>query len=256
MCLILFSYENHPHYRLILVANRDEFYDRPTAGVHLWNDDSGILAGIDLKEGGTWLGITTKGRFAAITNYRDTLSRKDHAKSRGLLVSEYLRSTTEVTECIDEIKKNVDLYNDFNLLIGDMKHLYCLSSKPVASTIVEPGTHGLSNHLLDTPWPKTSSGKNELNRKTLGKKDFSIEELFSILRDKTQPEDQELPDTGVGLEWERILGPIFIKSETYGTRSSTILLIDHSNRATLVERTYDRHNPSVAQDRRFELYLK
>ena len=256
MCLILFSYENHPHYRLILAANRDEFYDRPTAGVHFWNDDTGILAGIDLKEGGTWLGITTKGRFAAITNYRDTSSRKEHATSRGLLVSQYLRSTTEVTEYIDEIKKSVDRYNDFNLLIGDMENLYYLSSKPVSSTIIKPGTYALSNHLLDTPWPKTSSGKNELTKAIFGKNDFSEEELFSILRDETQPEDQDLPDTGVGLEWERILGPIFIKSETYGTRSSTILLIDHSNKATLVERTYDGHDPAGVQDRRFELYLR
>ncbi len=255
MCLILFSYDNHPRYRLVLAANRDEFYERSTAGAHFWGDDSGILAGMDLKEGGTWLGITRNGRFAAITNYRDPSIRRENATSRGLLVSNYLRSNIETEKYIDEIKTKIDCYNSFNLLVGDMQNLYYLSSNPLSSRIITEGTYGLSNHLLDTPWPKIKSGKKVLNEKMLRETDFAVEELFLILRDETQPEDQNLPQTGVGLEWERILAPIFIKSETYGTRSSTLLLIDHSNNLTFVERTYNPGDSALVEDRRFELYL-
>ncbi len=253
MCLILFSYDNHPLYRLVLVANRDEFYDRPTAVADFWEDSSGILAGMDLKEGGTWLGITRGGKFAAITNYRDPSTRKEQAISRGLLVSQYLRTDVKAEKYIAKIKTDIDRYNDFNLLIGDMRNLYYLSSKPTSSLVLQAGTYGLSNHLLDTPWPKIKTGKNALNEELSGKTDVCIDRLFKILRDETQPEDETLPETGVGLEWERMLAPIFIKSKTYGTRSSTILLIDHSKNATFVERTYDQSNRSVAEDRLFEL---
>lgn len=255
MCLILFSYDNHPRYRLVLIANRDEFYDRPTAAANFWEDDNGILAGIDLKEGGTWLGLTRWGRFAAITNYRDPSTRKEQAISRGLLVSEYLRTDVEAEKYIEKIKTDIDHYNDFNLLIGDTQNLYYLSSKPTSSLVLQPGTYGLSNHLLDTPWPKIKSGKNALNDKLSGKTDFSIEQLFEILKDETQPEDENLPETGVGLEWERMLAPIFIKSQTYGTRSSTILLIDQSNNVTFVERTYNQSDQSLTEDRIFELNM-
>ncbi len=253
MCLILFSYKQHPHYRLILAANRDEFYDRPTAEVHFWEDDSNILAGKDLQEGGTWLGVTRTGRFAAITNYRDPSLRKDQAVSRGFLVSDYLRSDVHAQSYIERIRGAIGSYNDFNLLLGDPENIYYLSSHPSRSQVLTEGAYGLSNHLLNTPWPKIEKGATALTETIADPGGFTVEELLEILSDDTRPEDQNLPDTGVGLEWERILGPIFIKSDVYGTRSSTILLIDYSGRITLVERSHDPGGSGNGEDRRFEL---
>lgn len=253
MCLILFAYNRHPLYRLVLAANRDEFYDRPTAEAHFWKERPDILAGKDLKEGGAWLGVSRNGRFAAVTNYRDPSLRKDQAISRGFLVSDYLLTETETEQYIEQIKSRIISYNDFNLLLGDSRNIYHLSSQPLSSKILADGLYGLSNHLLNTPWPKTKSGMNALNEAISDPGGLSIEALLSILADTSQPGDSLLPETGVGLEWERILAPIFIKSPAYGTRSSTVLLIDNSGGVTLVERTYDPYDSRNITDRRFEI---
>lgn len=240
MCLIVFAYRSHPDYRLILAANRDEFYSRPTRQVAYWDDAPGILAGRDLKAGGTWLGITRAGRFAAITNYREVNSNKEGAPSRGDLVRDFLIGNSTPHDYLKSVGGKGHLYNGFNLIAGDTKELLYFSNKNERIRNIKPGVHGLSNHLLDTPWPKVIQGTSRFHSLMNEKKDFSPEDIFSILVDPSTPSDEKLPDTGVGLEWERILSPIFITSDIYGTRCSSILLWTNTGQITFLERTYDK----------------
>jgi uncharacterized protein with NRDE domain len=238
MCLILFSYNNHPEYRLIVVANRDEFYSRPTAPAAYWKDDSNIVGGRDLEKMGTWMGITKKGRFAAITNYRDPSFEMKNAKSRGELVSNYLGGNDSPMEYLNKAKYESDLYNGFNLLVGDLSSLLYFSNRNNEIVEVSQGVHGLSNHILDTPWPKVKKGKNALKKNIENEKILNPNALLELLADSDQANESELPNTGVGLERERVLSPLFIKGLDYGTRSSTVLLIDHNNCVTFVERFF------------------
>ena len=238
MCLILFAYKVHPSYNLILAANRDEFYERPSASADFWEDAPQVLAGRDLKEGGTWMGIDRSGRFAAITNYRDPASLKNNAPSRGGLVSSYLCGNQSIDEYLDKISRQAQLYNGYNLIAGDRRELFAYSNRGEKQKL-NPGIYGLSNHLLNTPWPKVSRGK-KLLKATLTKKGAELEDaLFAVLADRKIPKDSKLPDTGIGLEWERVLSSIFIASHIYGTRSSTILLIGKNGRVKFVEKVFD-----------------
>jgi uncharacterized protein with NRDE domain len=238
MCTVLLAYQADPRYRLILAANRDEFYQRPTARASYWDDASHLFAGRDLVHGGTWLGVTTRGRIAALTNYRQPKESGLHGLSRGHLVSEYLSGEKSAQEYLEALREKGGSYSGYNLLFGDPDRLYCYSNKSGDSVRIAPGIHGLSNHLLNTPWPKVERGKQSLAR-LLEAGSFSEEDLFAILADSTKAPDEQLPDTGVGLELERLLSSIFITSERYGTRSSTILLVDQDFQATFVERNFD-----------------
>ncbi|HAR49344.1 hypothetical protein ER57_18225 [Smithella sp. SCADC] len=239
MCLILFAYKVHPSYRLILAANRDEFYERPSLPADFWEDQQNMLAGRDLKEGGTWLGVTKEGKLAAVTNYRDPSAFKSNAPSRGRLVSRYLIGKQSAGGYLEEVSSQADKYNGFNLLIGDDNDFFVLSNHGEKQKL-KPGIYGLSNHNLDTPWPKVSRGKRLL-KSTLDQKGTQLEAaLFAVLADRHIPPDSKLPSTGVGLEWERILSSMFIKSPDYGTRSSTILLIGKNRRGRFVEKVFDR----------------
>lgn len=238
MCLILFAYKVHPSYRLILAANRDEFYDRPSMPADFWKSHPHVLAGVDLKEKGTWLGVTKEGKFAAVTNYRDPASWKAEAPSRGKLVSRYLTGWADPEKYLKNIYKKADAYNGFNVLLGDANDLFVYSSRGNAQKL-SSGIFGLSNHLLDTPWPKVKRGKKMLKAALEVKGEKLEEALFSMLADRHIPQDSRLPDTGVNLEWERILSPMFITSPVYGTRSSTILLIGNNRRIKLVEKVYN-----------------
>ncbi|MDD4092400.1 MAG: NRDE family protein [Smithellaceae bacterium] len=238
MCLILFAYHMHPDYRLILAANRDEFYDRPTAPADFWSSHPQVLAGIDLKEKGTWLGVTREGKFVAITNYRDPASWKADAPSRGKLVSRYLTGSAGPEKYLRSVVKKADVYNGFNLLLGDGEDLFVYSNRGDVRKL-SPGIYGLSNELLDTPWPKVRRGK-QLLKKTLAQKGKELEEaLFDLLSDRLVPSDRNLPDTGIGLEWERLLSTMFITSPIYGTRSSTLLFIGKNRRVKLIEKIYN-----------------
>ena len=237
MCLILFALKTHPDYELIFIGNRDEFYNRPTARAGFWPEAPHLLAGRDLSQGGTWFGVTKYGRIAAITNYRDIDS--DNAPSRGLLVSRFLRGHEDPADYLAGLIKVADVYNGFNLIIGDREGLFWYSNRGRGVCPIEPGIHGLSNHLLDTPWPKTIRGKDGLANLILNGKEISPAHLFQFLRDRSVADDKDLPQTGVTLEWERTLSPIFVSSPTYGTRSSTVLLIDSKGHATFIERTYN-----------------
>jgi uncharacterized protein with NRDE domain len=238
MCLILFAYKVHPSYNLILAANRDEFYERPSSAADFWEDAPQVLAGLDLQEGGTWMGIDRAGRFAAITNYRDPASWKNNAPSRGELVSSYLCGNQSPEEYLDKVSRQGQLYNGYNLIVGDRRELFVYSNRGGKQKL-ETGIYGLSNHLLNTPWPKVLRGK-KLLKAALDKKGAELEDaLFALLADRKIPTDDKLPDTGIGLEWERMLSSIFIESPVYGTRSSTILLIDKNGRIKFVEKVYD-----------------
>jgi uncharacterized protein with NRDE domain len=238
MCLILFAYKVHPSYNLILAANRDEFYERPSSPADFWEDAPQVLAGLDLKEGGTWMGIDRAGRFAAITNYRDPASLKNNVPSRGGLVSSYLCGNQSADDYLEKISRQAQLYNGYNLITGDRHELFAYSNRG-AKQKLNPGIYGLSNHLLNTPWPKVSRGKKLLTA-TLNKKGTELEDaLFALLLDRKIPADNKLPDTGIGMEWERVLSSIFIASPVYGTRSSTILLIGKNGRVKFVEKVYD-----------------
>jgi uncharacterized protein with NRDE domain len=238
MCLILFAYKVHPSYNLILAANRDEFYERPSSPADFWEDAPRVLAGRDLQEGGTWMGIDRAGRFAAITNYRDPASLKNNAPSRGGLISAYLCGNRSPDEYLANISPQAQLYNGYNFIVGDRRELFTYSNRGERQKL-NPGIYGLSNHLINTPWPKVLRGK-KLLAETLDKKGAALEAaLFALLADRKIPADHKLPDTGIGLEWERVLSSIFITSPGYGTRSSTIILINKNGRIKFVERVFD-----------------
>jgi uncharacterized protein with NRDE domain len=247
MCLLLIALEQHPLYKLVLAANRDEYYDRPTAPAQFWEDRPDLLAGHDLKAGGTWLGITRAGRLAAITNYRDPAQTREHAPSRGNLVLDFLEKKVLATQYLDDIRKEGDQYNGFNLVLGTIDELFWYSNRGNGIRRLSKGIYGLSNHLLDTPWPKVEKAKKGLSSVLTSEERVQPEDLFGILGDRARPANDVLPDTGVGLEWERILSPMFISSPVYGTRSSTIILVDRRDRVLFTERTYNSQ-PDQFQD--------
>ncbi len=239
MCLIIFSYNMNSEYPLILAGNRDEFYSRPTLSLGFWDDDPAILAGRDLKEMGTWLGISTNGKIAAITNFRDPGSLKPSAPSRGNLIRDYLQGADSPQIYLKKVKKRGHEYNGFNLLAGDGNQLFYHSNRKGPVLEMTPGLYGLSNHFLDTPWPKVEKGKAAV-KPFLSASSIDIEAVFNALYDTSFPPVDQLPDTGIGEEWEKELSPVFIKSDTYGTRSSSVLLIGKTGNIMFAERTYTR----------------
>jgi uncharacterized protein with NRDE domain len=221
-----------------MAANRDEFYERPSSPADFWEDAPQILGGRDLREGGTWLGITREGKFAAITNYRDPAAFKINAQSRGKLVRDFLCGDQSVDKYVENISQQSDKYNGYNLILGDNDKLYVFSNRGKKQKL-GAGIYGLSNHLLDTSWPKVRKAKKEL-KKALNEKGVALEDaLFAILSSRHVAPNDKLPATGVGREWERLLSPIFIKSPNYGTRSSTILLLGKNKRVKFVEKVFD-----------------
>jgi uncharacterized protein with NRDE domain len=254
MCLVLLALDAHPEFSLIVAANRDEFYDRPTAPAGFWPDAPAVLAGRDLRAGGTWLGVDRRGRFAAVTNYRQ--GQREHAAphSRGRLVSDFLTSETEAREHIERVVNDATLYNGFNLLAGDAKELYYFSNREGRARALPPGVYGLSNHLPDTAWPKVSSSKRALGPLLAGHGSELAADLLSLLSDRARPSDELLPVTGVGLELERLLSSAFIVSADYGTRSSTVLLVGRDGGVTFIESTFGPGGEPGGQVRhRFEL---
>ena len=256
MCLILFAHDAHPRYRLVVAANRDEFHARPTAPAARWKDAPWILAGRDLQSGGTWIGVTRAGRWAAVTNYREPRKQRPDAPSRGELVSDFLRGEDSPARYAERVSTHAAAYNGFNLLVGAPGSLFWLSNRAPAGTPrpLTPGIYGLSNHLLDTPWPKVQRGKRALEGLLAGP-ELGPEPLLEILLDQTFAADHELPETGVGPALERVLSTIFIASPEYGTRSSTALLVDREGRVLFVERSYRPHTTDW-QERRHEFEIE
>jgi uncharacterized protein with NRDE domain len=238
MCLILFAYDSHPDYRLVLAANRDEFYDRPTAPAAFWEDSPDVLAGRDLRSGGTWMGVTRQGRVAAVTNFRDPAGQNPDAPSRGWLVSDFLQGRAGAREYLEQLASHSAEYNGFNLLLADATSLGYYSNRMQHPRLLGPGVYGLSNALLDAPWPKIVRGRAALADLLATGSGPSLEALFQLLADREVAGDEALPDTGIPREMERVLSPAFIASPRYGTRSSTVLLLDREGSVTLAERTF------------------
>jgi len=251
MCLINLQFQQHPRYKLIVAANRDEFYGRPAAPAHFWKYSHGILAGRDLSQMGTWLGVHKSGRFAALTNYRDPEHMAAGAKSRGELVTQFLDGHIAPEDYLREIDDQE--YAGFNLIAGDADGLYYYNNIHGEPVKVPPGTHGLSNHFLNTPWPKVERGKEKLEAYVSVNEHLELDRLFEILADAEQAPDHLLPQTGVGLDLERALSPMFIKMPDYVTRSATVLLIDHDGLVTFAERSYE--NGEFREDRKYEFQI-
>ena len=245
MCLILLALDSHPDYGLVVAANRDEFYDRPTAPAALWDDAPSVLAGRDLKAGGTWLGVDERGRFAAVTNYRQGQREPDAPRSRGLLVSEFLTANVGAREYFERVSADSELYNGFNLIGGEGRELFYFSNREGRVRALEPGVYGLSNHLLDTAWPKVSATKSALQVLLARDPGELVPQLFELLADRRQAEDHLLPRTGVSVEWERLLSAAFIVSDDYGTRSSTVVLVGRDGRIVFEERSFTRGGTAI-----------
>jgi uncharacterized protein with NRDE domain len=238
MCLVLLALDFHPRYSLVIAANRDEFYDRATAPAAFWADAPAVLGGRDLKAGGTWLGIDRRGRFAAVTNYRQGEREGATPRSRGHLVSEYLTGNVSAAEHVKRIQAQRDQYNGFNLLAGDSREVLYFSNREGTARRLGAGVYGLSNHLLDTPWPKVAAAKSSFGALLRSGAAELAEELFQLLSNRDRAKNEQLPSTGVGPEWERLLSSAFIASEQYGTRSSTVVLAGRDGRTVFIERSF------------------
>ncbi|WP_096200862.1 NRDE family protein [Bacillus sp. FJAT-45350] len=249
MCLVLFAYDTHQDYSLIIAANRDEFFARPTLSATFWEEAPNLLAGRDIEKSGTWMGVTKEGRFAAVTNVRD-LREIDQARSRGELVSTYLKEDISPLSYLKQVEDNGHAYNGFNLLVGLPNSLYYFSNRQGRITEVTPGIHSLSNAALNTPWPKVEEGKKGLEKSMkIRNKESLINSLFTVLADDRRAPDEYLPNTGITLELERMLSSIMIKSDGYGTRSSTVYLLGKDGNVTYIERTFKNDNNSYKENK-------
>lgn len=226
-----------PDYPLVIAANRDEFFDRPTAPASFWEEQPNVLAGRDLHGGGTWMGITRNLRFAALTNVRESRETfNPDAPSRGKLVSEFLSARRRPDTYSKAVLRQGNQYNGFNLLVADRDMLYYTCNRGATIKELKAGIYGLSNHQLDTPWPKLEQARERFTDAIDNLPDF--EPIFELLGDTTPAPDDQLPNTGVSVEWERALSSIFVKAPNYGTRSSTIAAVRADNSVRFIERRY------------------
>jgi len=236
MCLILLAWQAHPDYPLVVAANRDEFFVRPSAPAAFWPQAPEVLAGRDLEAGGTWLGISRQQRFSALTNYREGGKQRPGAPSRGALVADFLAGDADPEDYLAALAARGADYNGFNLFVGDGQRLAYYSNRGDSPRWLAPGIYGLSNHLLDTPWPKLAAAKAAFAKALADLP--ACDEFFELLADREIVPDTHLPETGVPLEWERILSAVFVNSPDYGTRASTLLTTHRTGVVTLIERSF------------------
>ena len=244
MCLALVALDAHSKYRCVIAANRDEFHARAAAPAHWWDD--GVLAGRDLVARGTWFGVTRTGRWALVTNFREGIPRDPYAPSRGELVTRMLHDAASPLRSSAALLPEGGRYHGFNLLVGDGSDAAFASNRASGALALGEGIHGLSNHLLNTPWPKLLRSKARLTEWLSGD-DPAIEVAFAFLADRAPASDSALPVTGISPQWERLLSSPFIVSPDYGTRSSTVLLIARDGSARFVERSFDADGDAVGQ---------
>ena len=252
MCLILFAHRVVPGTPLIVAANRDEHFNRPATPAAIWDDHPGILAGRDLSEGGTWLGVSTSGRFAALTNFRNPAIHRADAPSRGELVKAFLVGQMSARTYVEDIVREAVPYNGFCLLVGDSRELFFYSNRAEAPVEVQPGVHGLANHLLNTPWPKVVKGRAGLEKLT--RAPFAFDEYLALLDDPTPAADCDLPRRGRDLERERRHSALRILSPDYGTRCSTVLRITSEGTIDFAERSF-HPDGGIAADVRYQLKM-
>ncbi len=237
MCLIVVAWRARADLPLVVAANRDEWRERAAEPLHWWAEHPDLLAGRDLQAGGAWMGITRGGRFAAVTNFRDPSEKRSTARSRGALVTEFLLGTDSPARFLSNLSAREHEYNGFNLILGDGASLFYYGSREGEPRAIEPGVHGLSNHVLDEPWPKVVRGRARMEA-ALETTDPAAP-LFEMLSDTAVSADAELPATGVGIDWERRLASALITGADYGTRASTVLIVSASGEVALEERTRD-----------------
>lgn len=247
MCLIVLAWRPGHAQPLLLAANRDEFYERPSQPLAAWPDAPGLFAGRDLQAGGTWLGVGPDGRFAALTNIRDP-GQAQGACSRGELPLAFLRGALNTEGYLQQLAERHRDYSGFNLLLGDNQQLWHFNSQQGRATALAAGIHGLSNADLDTPWPKLQRAKHALGQAL---HEPNPEALLALLADATQAADEQLPQTGIGLTGERLLSSVFIASATYGTRASTALIVNADGSRLLAERSFGPHGSLLS-----EVYLE
>ncbi len=248
MCLIGFALDAHPRYRLILAANRDEFHERPARHACFWPERPGLLAGRDELARGTWLGLGVDGRLAAVTNFREGVARDPAKRSRGELVTGFLAGRDGAESHARRVADRGDDYAGFSLLLFDRLDGWFVSNRGGRPERIGPGIHALSNHLIDTPWPKVRRIRETLSRET-AKRRPSPGRLLEALRDERPAARSELPDTGVGEERERALSPPFIAGARYGTRCATLVMIAHGGRAHFEEHGFAPRGVRVARRR-------
>ena len=247
MCLIVFAWRPEHSQPLILAANRDEFYARPTVSLAQWEHSPEVYAGRDLEAGGTWLGINASGRFAALTNIRDP-HQSSGRRSRGELVADFLTSALPIESYLVEVAEHSRAYGGFNLLLGDGQALYYMNAIEAAPRRLAPGIYGISNAALDTPWPKLLKAKAALaDALTEPSPETLIESLFECLADAQAAEDIELPETGVSAALEKLLSSVFIASAEYGTRASTVLIVNADGSRKLIERSFGPYGGQLGE---------
>jgi uncharacterized protein with NRDE domain len=252
MCLIVVASGLRADLPLILAANRDEFFARPTDPAHFWPDAPSLLAGRDREQGGTWLGVTRSGRVAAVTNFRDGARKRTGRCSRGWLVRDFLTSDTPPEAFLEAVHASRRDYDGFNLIVGTAQRLYYYSNESGETMALGSGVHGLSNHLLNTPWPKVERAKARLAGLAAVPATVLNERLFELLSDDAQAADHELPSTGISLEWERVLSSAFIRTQDYGTRSSTTVLGGAAGDVRFEERSFAPDHATAS--RRVEVF--
>jgi uncharacterized protein with NRDE domain len=239
MCLLVFAWKAHSRYRLVMAANRDEFHDRPAAPLGAWQDAPHILAGRDLRSGGTWMGVARPDRYAVVTNFRELERPAAGAPSRGALVQEYLAGTAAPADYCSGLRQRAMDYAGFNLLAGDADTLHYYSNRNgQSSRRLDAGVFGLSNHWLDSPWPKLLRSRARLAG-LIADDRVAADSLFELLADREPADLDETPDTGLPADWERALSSPFVMHDRYGTRCSTVLLVEHGGHTTLLERRFD-----------------
>lgn len=261
MCLIVFAWRAHPDYPLVIAANRDEFYSRRTRPAAWWGQSVSLLAGQDEEAGGTWLGITRRGRFATLTNVRAPSERNPHAPSRGALVLAALQSGERGGRWISGHLARTAAFNGFNLLVGNVladsegegSLAYYSNRLGAPPRVLEPGVYGLSNAFLDTPWPKVTRAVGRFACSIADR--VRVDKLLKLMSDRQPAKDSDLPSTGVPLDWERALSAIEIRANGYGTRASTVLTVRADGLTTFFERTFEPENPERWSDRHFEFMI-
>ncbi len=241
----------HPKYSLIAVANRDEYHDRPSLPIDRWTDHPQVIAGRDLEHDGTWMGVTDSGKWSVVTNFRETRKKEIVKNSRGNLTKGFLIGDQTPHAYTSSIFSSLGSYNGFNLLAGDASSIQYVSNRqPLTSSnafaIQRPGIYGLSNHLLNTNWPKVSKGKKALQRLTSRHQAIDFATIVDLMSNRERPSDHKLPMTGVPIELERTLSPIFIETPNYGTRATSMLLVNEdSSKIQFSEATFNATGDQV-----------
>ncbi len=237
MCLILVAHQVDEEWPLVVLNNRDEFYRRPTAKLGPWPGHPDVMAGRDLSSGGSWMGAHRDGRWVAVTNFREIRAGEHATKSRGWLVRDYLLGECSARAYLDSVAEDGKYYAGFNLLVGDRESLWHLSNRETGVRQLAAGLYGLSNGFFAADWPKIRRGRKKL-AKLLKRSGWQTGEALDLMLDENRAPDRELPATGVPLAWERALSSMFIRTTDYGTRSTTLLVVNRSGHSSMIERHF------------------